>query len=204
MTDRVIAYIDGFNLYFGLKDRGWKQFYWLDVTLLVENLLKKDQQLEKVRYFSARISGPRKKQERQNAFLEATAELGKCEIHYGQYLNKRRVCPNCKYVHNVPEEKMTNVNIAVEMMADAYQNKFDTALLISADSDLAPPAKKVKELFKDKRVVAAFPPKRNSQRLGSAVDAYFTIGRGRLANSLLPQSVEKSNGVVIYRPKRWK
>ncbi|CAN5791830.1 hypothetical protein BH23ACT11_BH23ACT11_16460 [soil metagenome] len=64
MQERVVAYIDGFNLYFGLKDRGWKRFYWLDVALLAENLLKGNQQLEEVRYFSARISGPRKKQER--------------------------------------------------------------------------------------------------------------------------------------------
>lgn len=204
MPERVIAYIDGFNLYFGLRDRGWKRFYWLDVALLAENLLKKGQRLEKVRYFTARISGPRRKQERQNTFLEATAELRECTMHYGQYLNKRRVCPNCKSVHNVPEEKMTDVNIAVEMMADAYQDRFDTALLISADSDLTPPVKKVKELFESKRVVAAFPPKRNSQRLASAVDAHFTIGRGRLAHSLLPQSIEKSNGVVISRPEQWK
>lgn len=204
MPERVIAYIDGFNLYFGLKDKGWKRFYWLDVALLAENLLKEGQQLEEVRYFSARISGPRGKQERQNAFLEANAELHKCTMHYGQYLDKRRVCPKCKYVHLVPEEKMTDVNIAVEMMADAYQNKFDTALLISADSDLAPPAKKVKELFESKRVVAAFPPKRNSQRLASVVDAHFTIGRGRFAKSLLPHSIEKNNGIIIYRPVQWR
>ena len=204
MPERVIAYIDGFNLYFGLRDRGWRQFYWLDIALLAENLLKENQQSEEVTYFSARISGPRRKQERQNAFLEANAELGKCKIHYGQYLNKRRVCPNCKYIHNIPEEKMTDVNIAVEMLADAYQDRFDTALLISADSDLTPPVRKVKELFESKRVVATFPPKRNSQRLASAVDAYFTIGRGRLAKSLLPRSLEKSNGVIISRPEQWK
>ncbi|CAN5791757.1 hypothetical protein BH23ACT11_BH23ACT11_16450 [soil metagenome] len=125
-------------------------------------------------------------------------------MHYGQYLNKHRVCPKCKYDHIVPEEKMTDVNIAVEILADAYQDKFDAALLISADSDLAPPARKVKELFENKRVIAAFPPKRSSQRLASVVDAHFTIGRGRLANSLLPRSVEKGNGVVISRPDGWR
>lgn len=31
---------------------------------------------------------------------------------------------------------MTDVNIAVEMMRDAFQDRFDAALLISADSDL--------------------------------------------------------------------
>jgi uncharacterized LabA/DUF88 family protein len=125
-------------------------------------------------------------------------------MHYGQYLDKQRECPRCHFVYDVSEEKMTDVNIAVEMIADAQQDRFDTALLISADSDLTPPVKKIKELFPDKRVVAAFPPERNSQRLASVVDAYFTIGRGRLSQSLLPERVQKSDGYVIKRPERWR
>ena len=27
--NRVIAYIDGYNLYHGLREQGWKRFYWL-------------------------------------------------------------------------------------------------------------------------------------------------------------------------------
>ena len=42
---------------------------------------------------------------------------------------------------------MTDVNISVELLADAFQNKFDTALLVSGDSDLTGPIKKIKELF---------------------------------------------------------
>ena len=29
--DRVIVYVDGFNLYYGLRSKGWKRFYWLDI-----------------------------------------------------------------------------------------------------------------------------------------------------------------------------
>jgi len=39
---RVITYIDGFNLYFGLKSQGWERFLWLDVQALSRNLLKPD------------------------------------------------------------------------------------------------------------------------------------------------------------------
>jgi uncharacterized LabA/DUF88 family protein len=203
MAERVIAYIDGFNLYFGLKDKGWKRLYWLDVANLAKNLLRADQQLEAVRYFTARISRPPSKQRRQNAFLEATAELGKCTMHYGQYLDKQRGCPRCTYTYDVSEEKMTDVNIAVEMMADAVENRFVMALLVSADSDLTPPVKKIKSLFPGKRIVAAFPPARNSQRLASAVDAQLTIGRGRLAQSSLPETIKKRDGHMIRRPERW-
>ena len=32
---RVAAYVDGFNLYYGLKSKGWRRFYWLDIRALL-------------------------------------------------------------------------------------------------------------------------------------------------------------------------
>ena len=40
MIERVIVYIDGFNLYFGLKSKGWKRYYWLNLQKLAIKLLK--------------------------------------------------------------------------------------------------------------------------------------------------------------------
>jgi hypothetical protein len=40
------------------------------------------------------------------------------------------------YVCTTHHEKMTDVNIAVELLTDAFQDSFDVALLISADGDL--------------------------------------------------------------------
>ena len=42
--ERVIAYIDGFNLYFGLREARLRHCYWLNVAALVGNLLKPHQQ----------------------------------------------------------------------------------------------------------------------------------------------------------------
>ena len=53
--NRVISYIDGFNLYFGLKDKGWKRYYWLDLAALSGALLKPGQTLESTHYFTARL-----------------------------------------------------------------------------------------------------------------------------------------------------
>lgn len=39
------------------------------------------------------------------------------------------------------EEKMTDVNIAVELLGDAQDDAFDTAIIISGDSDLTPPVR---------------------------------------------------------------
>lgn len=54
--DRVIVYIDGFNLYFGLKSKGWRRYFWLNPQRLTENLLKPGQKLVFTKYFTARVS----------------------------------------------------------------------------------------------------------------------------------------------------
>ena len=41
----VIAYIDGFNLYYGLRAKGWKWAYWLNMQALMRLFLKPGQKL---------------------------------------------------------------------------------------------------------------------------------------------------------------
>lgn len=36
---RVITYIDGFNLYFGLKSKGWKRYYWIVLVRLANAIV---------------------------------------------------------------------------------------------------------------------------------------------------------------------
>ncbi len=70
---RVIAYIDSFNLYFGLKDKNWKKYYWLDLPALAHALLKPDQQLLATHYFTARIrlkGNNHSDMQRQTTYLE--------------------------------------------------------------------------------------------------------------------------------------
>ena len=55
-SNRVITYIDGFNLYFGLQSQGWERFLWLDVQALSRNLLKPDQTLARTKYFTSRVA----------------------------------------------------------------------------------------------------------------------------------------------------
>ena len=84
------------------------------------------------------------------------------------------------------------------------QNGFDTALLVSADSDAAPPVERVLTLFPKKRVVAVFPPDRSSKRLASAATSSFRIGRGKIARSQFPNQMVKPDGYVLQRPAQWR
>ena len=52
---KVSAYIDGFNLYYGLRSKKWQRYYWLDMDRLVGKLLRPMQQLEVIRYFTTRV-----------------------------------------------------------------------------------------------------------------------------------------------------
>jgi uncharacterized LabA/DUF88 family protein len=203
---RVAAYVDGFNLYYGLKSKGWRRYYWLNVHQLMLNILKPDQRLVFTKYFTSRVSStPRnpEKQKRQSDFIEALLTVPGVQIFYGQYQLRPQTCNRCGFVGFVPNEKMTDVNIAAEMLTDAFQDKFDTALLVSADSDLAAPVSRIRDLFPHKRVVVAFPPGRVSKHLRQLASAYFIIGREKLERSQFPDVVIKPDGFRLHRPARW-
>jgi uncharacterized LabA/DUF88 family protein len=201
-VERVLGFVDGFNLYFGLRAAGYKPLLWLDISKLASNLCKPHQTCMGVNYFTARINGPGPKHDRQKTLLEAYETLTDCKVHFGIYQSSSRTCSSCGAQWNQSSEKMTDVNIAVEMMSAAALNEFDTALLVSADSDLAPAVQKTIQLF-GKRVVIAFPPKRVSHRLCTLASAYFHISRRQLANSQLAETITKPDGFVLRRPPSW-
>ena len=79
---RTMAYVDGFNLYYGLKSKGWKRYYWLDVWRLAENLMRHGQ-LIGVKYFTACVRANPPKEARQQAYLGALrAHRPEVEIIY--------------------------------------------------------------------------------------------------------------------------
>lgn len=203
---RVIAYVDGFNLYFGLKQSGFKRYYWLDVALLAHHLLKPGQQLVATHYFTARIRDNGRNaadQKRQNDYLEALA-LRDAKCQFGHYLEKTRECRKCHASWQDYEEKMTDVNIAVQMLADAFDDTFDIALVLSGDSDLTTPICRIRERFSEKRIIVAFPPGRQSSELKRRANGYLTIGEDKLRASQLPDQLTKPDGFTLQRPAHWR
>ena len=201
---RVIVYVDGFNLYFGMRAKNWKRFYWLNVQKVAQHLLRPGQRLDATKYFTAKVKYPPGKQRRQNIFLEALGTLPDFHIYYGHFLADKIVCRKCGHTYTTHHEKMTDVNIAMELLTDAFQDSFDVALLISADGDLVGPVKKVKQLFPQKRVIVAFPPKRHSNALKNVADICLHLDRTTLAKSVFPDEVVKADGFALRRPSRWR
>lgn len=200
--ERVMVYVDGFNIYFGMLEAGYDTYKWLNLRTLALSLLKRNQELIGLKYFTSRVSNNPDKQKRQTSYIEAL-ETQSVQIFYGQYQKGSVKCNKCCHTWQNYNEKMTDVNIATQMIIDAYQDNYDMAMLISGDSDLVPPIRAIHENFKHKRVFVAFPPKRYTQNIASVAKGSLIIGRKILADNQLPNEVTKRDGHILRKPSEW-
>jgi uncharacterized LabA/DUF88 family protein len=200
--ERVVAYIDGFNLYFGMRDAGLDYCRWLNISKLVLSLLKPHQELCDIKYFTSRVSNNPDKQKRQSTYIDALESIG-TKITYGNYQDVSTECKRCGHIWQTAKEKKTDVNIATAIIVDAYKNEYDMAMLISGDSDLMPPIWEVHNLFQNKRVFIAFPPKRYNSSMAKVARGSETIGRKKLANAQFDDEVISKTGFILKRPTEW-
>jgi len=202
---RVIVYVDGFNFYYGLKqDSKWKRFYWLDIVGLFEMFMKPDQELLAVKYFSARPDEPGKNA-RQYAFFQANKENAKFQLILGKYLSKQIRCFNCGYIIRTHEEKETDVRIATQIVADAYEQNCDVAIVVSADSDMVPAVELAKAA--GRQVYIYFPPNQYSSNLAAMANGRpILLNRyeARFRQNLLPEKVHlKAANFDLAIPAKW-
>jgi uncharacterized LabA/DUF88 family protein len=201
---KVIVYIDGFNLYHGLVEKGWRRYLWLNIQKMAENLMMFNQELVCTKYFTARIRvGDKDKKQRQTTYIEALQTLTNLEIVEGKYHSEPYLCRNCGFLHNVPSEKMTDVNIASEMIIDAVKDKYDIGLLISADADLVPAIKIIRGNYAEKRVTVGFPPARYSKDVADSVNSSFYLSRAHFARNQLDEKITRGDGFILQRPITW-
>jgi uncharacterized LabA/DUF88 family protein len=202
--ERVISYIDGLNLYHGLKSLGHRRYKWLNPEALSRSLLDDSQELVQTKYFTSRISFPEEKVQRQSTYLDALATLPNFKILEGEFRPKSIICPDCGYSWQDAKEKRTDVNIAVQMILDALADKYDTALLISGDSDLVPAVLGIRYYLESKRVTVAFPPDRHSNELKAASSTSFGIYEQRIKQNLLPDVIRGAKDYPLRRPSAWR
>jgi uncharacterized LabA/DUF88 family protein len=202
-NERVIVYIDGFNLYFGMREAGFDQCRWLDVDKMVNKLLQHNQSLVKIKYFTSRVSNNPDKQKRQSTYIDALETIG-VEIFYGNYQDGSQECRRCGHIWRTAKEKMTDVNIATSILVDGFNDEYDMAMLVSGDSDLVPPIKAVHTKFNKKRVLVAFPPKRHNSSMALVAKGSFTIGRKTLIDSQFDEIVKSKTGYNLKIPESWR
>jgi uncharacterized LabA/DUF88 family protein len=205
MPNRMIVYVDGFNLYHGIH-QGWRcKYLWLDLVKLSQSL-RSQNQLVKVKYFTASVLNNSGAQSRQDNYIVAlkAAYPSLIEVMMGRYQSKQQHCNACGSTWTTYEEKETDVNIAVSIVADAASHAADSFVIISADSDLAPAIRTARRINPLAFFMAAFPPNRYSNELKTLMPSSLQIGRSKISQSALPASVPGSApGVSFDRPSKW-
>ncbi|MEN9673572.1 MAG: hypothetical protein RL553_1837 [Planctomycetota bacterium] len=199
---RVMAYVDGSNLYFGMIESGARKCKWLDVDKLMKSFVRSNQELIGVKFFTSRITHNPPKEKRQNTYLEALESTG-VELIYGSYHAKFEDCRECGHQWVVPSEKMTDVNLATHLIMDAHLDVYDIAIVVSGDSDFVPCIEAVNTTFLTKSVVVFFPPGRHNNSVAEVARANQIIGRPKLVESQFPPKVTKIDGYVLEKPEGW-
>jgi NYN domain len=202
------VYVDGFNLYYGaVKDTPYK---WLDLHKLCTLIFPKNQ-IHRIRYFTALVkntSADPTKSQRQQTFIRALETLPGLTVHYGSFLASKvrmplvRPLPGRRTAHVVKmEEKGSDVNLASLLLADAFREDFEVAIVLSNDSDLYLPIKIVKtELGLPVGILN--PHSRFAFELAKVATFKRRIRTGVLAASQLPDTLKDAKG-TITKPATW-
>ena len=89
---KVVAYVDGFNLYYAIAnlDKPWLK--WINLDHLVRTILRKNEKLEKVHFFTAICTWDIGKLKRHENYVAALKTVG-VQVHEGKF---SRVYKECK------------------------------------------------------------------------------------------------------------
>jgi len=196
-------------LYYGcLKGTPYR---WLNVQQLCTQVLPKST-VHRIRYFTAlvheRPDNPGTNA-RQQVYLRALRTIPELSIHLGYYLTHAVLMRKCLSSGKVggsvrvlkTEEKGSDVNLATYLLFDAFRNDYDTAVVVSNDSDLCEPIRIVRHELGN--AVGLLNPHPNPSRaLLQHATFIKQIRRGVLAKSQFPTILKDQDG-EFHKPVSW-
>ena len=200
---RVSFFIDGFNLYHALDNDHFQYFKWLNLRKLCELYLGKQGCVSDIFYFSALAIWNSEKIQRHKLYIQANKFFDVKPI-YGEFRKVTKCCRDCNSTYSTYEEKETDVNIAIKLYQQAYKNSYDTAIILSGDSDQIPAIRAIKKDFPTKKIGILIPPGRKAILLKQEADFHFKIKHIQLSTCQLPNNITLTDGSQIHCPERWK
>jgi hypothetical protein len=220
---RTTVYIDGFNLYYRLlKQR--PAIKWVNPLALARRVLGPNNQITKVRYFTARVSGRLDSDapHRQQLYLDALSTIPEIHVHFGSFLETRKYAglvkpalerglrdnkmpllpwPDVAYVWKT-EEKGSDVNIATYLLLDGFQKSYEVAAVLSNDSDLVEPIRLTSLILG--KPVGLLSPVNNPQRALKEASSFLRHVRpADVAASQFPDPVLMADGTVVHKHPTW-
>lgn len=198
---RVNVYVDGFNLYHALDDLHDDSLKWLCLRRLSESIIRGDEQLRSVKYFSAFATWMPESMLRHRAYVEAL----KCEgvkFIEGNFKKKFLKCKVCGAQYHTHEEKETDVNIAIHLIKDTFLDDFDRAIVISADTDMASAVAMARQLSGTKRIDVVCPPGRFGR--ARSLNPLFELPKGKIKAARLAEKYETGTGTSVSVPAKYR
>jgi len=165
MSERVMIYIDGSNLYHSLKHQ--LQRTDLDFGKFCDKLAA-GRRLVRIYYYNAPVDQT-KEPERykdQQRFFRSMVEVPYLELRLGRLVYGD--WPNVS-----PYEKGIDVKLATDLLNHAFRGNYDVAILVSGDNDFVDALQAVKDLGKN--VEVALFGRRSSQHLRTVADKVIEL-----------------------------
>ena len=204
---RTAVYIDGLNFYY--RAARPHNIKWINLYDLCKNKLDETNEIVQIKYFTSMIgrssSDPRK-QFRQRVYIRALRTIKNLEIIKGTFkveqdLRTLACDPSRKVKVILPEEKGSDVNLAVHMVNDAHLDKYDIAVVLSNDSDLKEAIKIVKAM--DNKLVGIICPASHvTNPLKRSASFCKMLKKEDLRDAEFPKTLTDGQG-KFHRPKEW-
>lgn len=150
--ERVMMFIDGSNFYYGLLDALGTAA--IDFNIFGNLLCGQERRLVHTHYYNVRLrqAVDKLRYAEQQKFFSVLQSIPHFSLHTGRLVDRKReeICPKCGHQYNVSyqTEKGVDVFLAIHMLAYAFDNQYDTAILVRQDGDFAPAVAEVKRLRK--------------------------------------------------------
>jgi len=215
---RVALFVDGFNLYHSVKDFGDPKLKWLSLWDLGERiLLSQSEFLVSVDFFSAYAHHLKTRRPgivgRHRRYVRALESTG-VRVHMAQFKRKPFRCFLCQGSADRYEEKQTDVNLSLAIVAGAFRQAFDVAYVLTADTDISPALRLVRDFSSQGTIpkveaVAVIPPvapgkKRLVAELQNSADRSIKLTLADIESSRLPDIIHASSGSTIHVPDEYR
>jgi len=173
LKDRVMIFVDGSNLYHGLKSEcGNAHLDFLKFSGLLANKRK----LIRTYFYTSTLDAKREpeKAKSQQRFLSALREIPYITIKHRALI----------YKAEKPFEKGVDILIATDMLTNALRDCYDTAILVSGDGDFAPVLEEITRA--GKQIENAVFISSRSDALVSASDLFIELNKNDLTGCFKP------------------
>ncbi len=207
--------MDAFNWYSGIFQHhpAWK---WLNVQSFFK-ALRLDEEVVTVKFFTTLVDPLKNvstRRDRQKRYIRrALGTLPKVKIILGKYQERTVTCQarDCmrRLEYQVPEEKKTDVNMAVNLLEDAVRELTDSMVIVSGDSDLEPAVEWVRRNYPHVRITV-YIPVLEDERQQRRNDNYHRMGvtckplpLTDIPRHVFPAEVRVNEYETIIRPPEW-